>query len=65
MVKDAERLRRFEDEWARQNPPDFRQNLRIVEALAEEATRLGVFRRTDPLEGIATVIRVASAVNRV
>jgi len=65
MVKDAVRLARFEDEWLRRNPVDFRRNRRIVEALAEESTKLGTFRRADPLEGIETIIRVARAVNGV
>lgn len=65
MIRDAERLRRFEDEWLRREPLDFRRNVLIVEALAQEASRLGVFRRADPLEGIDTIIRVARAVNRV
>lgn len=65
MVRNPERLRRFEDEWVRRQPPALRRNLAIVEALAREAARLGVFRRQDPLEGVETVIRVARAVNRV
>jgi len=65
VVKDAARLARFEDEWLRRNPTDFRQNRKIAEALAEESSRLGTFRRADPLEGIETIIRVARAVNSV
>ena len=65
MVKNAAILERFELELMRREPVDFRRNLAIVEALAEEATTLGVFRRLDPLEGIETIIRVAQAVNHV
>jgi hypothetical protein len=65
MVKNAAALESFERELMRREPVDFRRNFAIVEALAEEATALGVFRRKDPLEGIETIIRVARAVNRV
>jgi len=65
MVKNAAALERFEAELVRSEPADFRRNLAIVEALAQEAEALGVFRRQDPLEGIETIIRVARAVNRV
>ncbi len=58
-------LERFEAEFIRREPADFRRNLAIVEALAREATALGVFRRKDPLEGIETIVGVARAVNRV
>lgn len=65
MVKDRSALARFELDRIRRTPPDFRQSLAIVEALAEEARSLGTFRREDPLEGINTVIRVARAINSV
>lgn len=65
MVKNAAMLEQFEAEFIRSQPADFHRNLAIVEALAEEAEHLGVFRRKDPLEGIETIIRVARAVNRV
>ena len=56
---------RFKLEQIPRDPPDCQQNMAIVEALAEEARRLGTFRRKDPLEGIETTIRVARAVNSV
>ena len=65
MVKNEAALERFETEFVRSEPADFGRNLAIVEALAQEAEALGVFRRQDPLEGIETIIRVARAVNRV
>ncbi|UCG42950.1 MAG: hypothetical protein JSU73_14015 [candidate division WOR-3 bacterium] len=65
MVRNPAALERFELDLLRRSPPDFRQNLAIVEALAEEAGSLGTFHRQDPLEGIETVIRVARAVNSV
>ena len=65
MVKNAAALGRFETEFIRSEPVDLGRNLAIVEALAQEAEALGVFRRQDPLEGIETIVRVARAVNRV
>jgi hypothetical protein len=65
MVKNAAALDRFETEFTRSEPVDFGRNLAIVEALAQEAEILGVFRRRDSLEGIETILRVARAVNRV
>jgi hypothetical protein len=65
MVRNAAALERFEAEFIRSEPADIHRNLAIVDALAQEAEALGVFRRKDPLEGIETIIRVARAVNRV
>jgi hypothetical protein len=65
MVRNAAALERFEAEFIRNEPADIHRNLAIVEALAQEAEALGVFRREDPLEGIETIVRIAHAVNRV
>lgn len=65
MVRNAAALARFEAEFIRNEPADYHRNLAIVEALAQEAQALGVFRRKDPLEGIETIVRIARAVNRV
>jgi hypothetical protein len=64
MVKNPAALDRFELEWIRSHPTDYRRNFAIVDALYEEARHLGTLRR-DPLEGIETIIRVAKAVNSV
>ena len=64
MVKNPAALERFELEWIRSRPPDYRRNFATVDALYEEARHLGTLRR-DPLEGIETIVRVAKAVNSV
>lgn len=64
MVIRTAALERFELDWLRR-PVDYRRNLAIVEALRREAETLGVFRRSDPLEGIETAIHIARAINRV
>ena len=58
---DYARVAALDRERARQDVPDIAQNLRIVEALREEAAALGRWRREDPLEGIEAKIRVARA----
>ena len=63
MIKKPELLRTFEKSLLRQEPPDFRRNLRIVEALYREACLLGVFPLKDPLEGIEVDVRLANAIN--
>ncbi len=55
-------LEAFEDAQ-RRIPADYRQNLRIVEALWEEARQLRVLPDTPTLDGIETDIRLARALN--
>jgi len=52
-------LRAFEDDLARRTPPNHLENLRLVEAMLEEARQLGVWPPADPLEGIEVDIWVA------
>jgi hypothetical protein len=65
MIRNPEILRALEDEQARQTPSDFAANLRIADAMGEEAKLLGVLQRLKPLDGIEVAIRVARAVNSV
>lgn len=64
MVKRTPALERFELEQLCE-PADFWRNLAIFEALAQQAIKLGVFRRADPLAEIEHVIRFARDLNRV
>ncbi len=63
MIRDVERFREWEKEYQRKEKPDFFDNLRIVEALYQEARLLGVFPAGDPLQGIEDKIRLARALN--
>ncbi len=65
MIKDKKLLRDFEDRLLRERKPDFFSNLRIYEALYQEAVRLGVLPGDDPLEGIEVKIKLAKALNSV
>jgi hypothetical protein len=64
VIRNRDIVDRFEDEQVRSGPaPDYRQNLRIFEALYEEARLLGVLPPEDPLEGIEVDLRIARALN--
>jgi hypothetical protein len=65
MVKNTLKLQAFEAERIRAEKVDVEQNLRILDALYEEALMLGALPLKDPLEGIEVKIRVAKAVNNV
>jgi len=65
MIRDAEALRRFEDDLARGEKSDFARTLRLVDSLHREAVRFGVSPRKDPMDGIEVVLRIAKALNLV
>jgi hypothetical protein len=65
MVKYCEKLQAFEAARIRAEKVDVEQNLRILDALYEEALMLGAMPPKDPLEGIEVKIRVAKTVNNV
>ncbi len=52
MVKNAKKLQAFEAARIRAEKVDVEQNLRILDALYEEAVMLGALPPKDPLEGI-------------
>lgn len=63
MLKRNSLLEAFEREQVQHSEPDFFKNLRIFEALYQEAKQLGVFPLKDPLEGIDVDIRLAQVLN--
>lgn len=65
MITDTKKWAAFEEEEIRADKPDFRRNIRLVEAMYREAAALGAFPPTDPLEGIEVDIRIARVVNGV
>lgn len=65
MIKNSEKLQKFEDELTRKEKVNIRQNFRLVEAMYEEAVSLGVFPLKDPLDGIEVDIKVAKVINSV
>ena len=65
MIRDAEALRRFEDDLARREKTDFARNLRLVDSLHRETVRFGGSPRKNPMDGIEVVLRVAEVLNLV
>jgi hypothetical protein len=65
MVKDAKSLAAFEDEFLKKERPDYAAALRILDAMWEEARKLGVLPLKNPLEDIEVDIRVAGMLNDV
>ena len=63
MLKGNSLLGTFEKEQMQKSKPDFFKNLRVFEALYEEAKQMGVFPLKDPLEGIEVDIRLAKVLN--
>lgn len=65
MVKNAKKLQAFEASRVMAEKVDVEQNLRILDALYEEAVMLGALPPKDPLEGLEVKIRIAKTVNSV
>jgi hypothetical protein len=65
MVRNPEKYEQFERGLIAGKKPDYAQNLRIAEALYEEAVHLGIWPPKDPLEGIEVSIRIARILNSV
>ncbi len=63
MIRNAAVWERWKNEQERREPVDYWANLRIYEALYEEARLFGVFPPHDPLEGIEEKIRFARKLN--
>ncbi len=65
MIKDREFWLNWEAITVLSQPPDYYQNLRLLDGMYELARTLGVYPPTDPLEGLENIIRVAKAQNAV
>lgn len=65
MIKDAKLLAEFKDELLKKECLDYVAGLRILDAMWEEARKLGVLPLKDPLEDIEVDIRVARILNHV
>lgn len=65
MIKNERILKKFEDDFKRQEKMDLEEKYRILDAMYEEAVALGVFPPEDPLEGIDVKIKLARVMNSV
>ena len=63
MVRDIQKWRQFEREFAQKEELTIEQKYKILNALLHEAMTLGVFPPKDPLEGIEVKIKVARIIN--
>jgi hypothetical protein len=63
MIKNSRAIASFEDSLVRQSAADYRRNLKIVEALYQEACSLGILPLKDRLDDIDTDIRLARVLN--
>jgi hypothetical protein len=63
MIRNGSIVDLFERSLIERKAADFRQNLKIYEALYEEAQRLGVFPLKNPLDGIDSDIHLAWILN--
>jgi len=63
MIRDRRAWEEWEKEQQRREAADFHRNLRLVQALYEEAIALGNWKSRSPLEGFEVKLRVAQALN--
>jgi hypothetical protein len=63
LIKDRVLWEKWETEFVRSQPVDFRKNLQMLDWMYEHARAMGAFPPADPLEGIETKIRLARVVN--
>jgi hypothetical protein len=64
MIK-AKEFREFERTLLKKEKIDIKRNIKILEALYEEAVALGVIPFRDPLDGLDVDLRIAKVVNSV
>lgn len=65
MAANKERLEKFETEIIKKEKPDFFKNLKIIEAMYQEAVSLKVIPLKDPLDGIEVDLKIAKVINSV
>ena len=65
VTRDWQLLHAFESDLMRRQQPDHDRNLRIFEAMYEEARHLGILPLKDPLDGFETDLKVARVINLV
>jgi hypothetical protein len=63
MIKNTKLLEDFEREEIKKEKTDYFQSLRIFESLWNEGIKLGSLPLKDPLEDIATDMRIARILN--
>jgi hypothetical protein len=65
MIQHPEILEDFERRWTAGQPADYEENLRIMNAMALWAKKVGQFPRQDLLEGLDEIIAFSRILRRV
>ncbi len=65
MIKDAKYFEQWENQLIASEPPDYKKNLEIYEAMIEHARLLGAWPPADPLEGLEVDVKIARVVNAI
>ena len=63
MITDPALWKAWERETLLRQPADFRRNLRLLDAMYDEARALGVMRVPQTLEGLESRLRLARMLN--
>ncbi|HBF42976.1 MAG TPA: hypothetical protein DDW42_04980 [Desulfobacteraceae bacterium] len=65
MIKNHPILQEFEKELIAKQRVDMEKNLKLMDAMYDEAAALGIFPLKDPLQGLDVDIKIARVINRV
>lgn len=63
MIKNRDKLQKFENELARKENVDVLRNFRLIDAMYKEAVVLNAFPMRDALSGIEIDIKIAKVIN--
>ena len=65
MIKNPDKVQKFEQDLIRKEKVNIQRNFQIFEAMYKEAVTLGIIPLKDPLEGIEIDIKIARVINSV
>ncbi len=65
MIRDSARWHDFENAWIAAHPPDYAENLRLLDGMYQLARTFGHFTVDDALDEIEKNIRLAAVLNHV
>ena len=65
MIKNRDRLQKFEAEAIQKEKVDILKNFRLLDAMYEEAASLGAFSKENLLDGLDKDIKLAKVINSV
>jgi hypothetical protein len=63
MIKNAKKLKKFEDDLKKKELISYDDALKIFESLWAEAKTLGIIPAKDPLDGLEVKIKIAKILN--